>query len=389
MPQLARRARGGLDFTHFFAATSSTQPTHATLFTGLPPWRHGVTRNGQALAPGAVTLAEMLRDAGWHTMGVVGAFPCSARFGFSQGFAVFDEAFDRGRPDNAMWADRDPEARFYRLGDAVTAEAVRRLDGAPAGPQFLWAHYFDPHSPYGDTTSEERLRPQDLLAIARRGGPLAASLARARSLYDRDVEALDHALETLLLRLDRDADRFETHVLLTADHGESFGEDGSVGHGKRLTEGQVHVPLVLLGRRIAPAVREDVAGSIDVGATLLALAGLPGRFLAGRDLLAPGHQSGGAFGMRRTFARPHVDQRLHGSELLDFDLFFAVDDSGRPFTGNSRGLRDMPDGLAVSPEVERRLLQTFGVLERELHSGVPTRTDPAAEEGLRALGYVG
>ena len=52
-------------------STSTTLPTHATMFTGLHPWHHGVTRNAMVLRGGHETLAERLREAGFETAAVV------------------------------------------------------------------------------------------------------------------------------------------------------------------------------------------------------------------------------------------------------------------------------------------------------------------------------
>lgn len=49
MPKCFARAQAGLRFSRFFVTSPSTQPSHASMLTGLHPWEHGVTRNGQVL----------------------------------------------------------------------------------------------------------------------------------------------------------------------------------------------------------------------------------------------------------------------------------------------------------------------------------------------------
>jgi hypothetical protein len=202
---------------------------------------------------------------------------------------------------------------------------------------------------------------------------------------------MDAALERLWSRLDRDAGLFDTHVVVVADHGESFGEDGSMGHGKRITSGQVHVPLFIVSPRLVPASRQDIAGSIDVAVTLYSLARVGETAPGGRDLTLAAPR-GGAFGMRRTYLQPHDDLRLDGKlHRLDFNLFYAVDGDGHLFTGNLQGLRDgASDTPRPQPDVERRLKLLFGAFEKEL-TGTASgeRMDPHTEEALRALGYVG
>ena len=87
-------------------------------------------------------------------------------------------------------------------------------------------------------------------------------------------------------------------MVIAADHGESFGEGGAVAHGLRLTDEQIRVPLVILSPRVAAGVRGDVAGSVDVAATLLSLAGVesPGEPWSGARDLAPPAAAGGGYG---------------------------------------------------------------------------------------------
>ncbi|HUF78425.1 MAG TPA: sulfatase-like hydrolase/transferase, partial [Thermoanaerobaculia bacterium] len=46
MPRLLERSRAGVRFERFYAATSITQPSHASMLTALHPWEHGVVSNG-------------------------------------------------------------------------------------------------------------------------------------------------------------------------------------------------------------------------------------------------------------------------------------------------------------------------------------------------------
>ena len=262
MPATSAFAARGLCFDQAYAATSTTQPSHASLLTGLHPWQHGVTRNGDVLAEVHETVAERLQAQGFSTAAVVASFPLGRRFGFAQGFDPFrDELFT---PYAQRWEGEDVEGgRFYTLGETITDEALALLASMPGERQFLWVHYFDPHDPYGDAVAAalaggsgaEDVLPIAALLQAAASGPedeARALVERARGLYERDLGALDRALARLFARLDADAARFETHVIVTADHGESFGEQGCLGHGKRLVPEQLRVPLVLVSPGLAP-----------------------------------------------------------------------------------------------------------------------------------------
>jgi arylsulfatase len=390
MPLLWERARKGLVFQHFYASTSSTQPTHATIFTGLEPWQHGVTLNGAVLDESRDTLAERLKAEGFSTSAVVASFPLERRFGFAQGFDTYYDTFEHQQgtaKPTGHWAGVEVEEDFYSLADSITTRAIEAIDAARSPRQFFWFHYFDPHAPYGDTAGEG-VKLEDLTAGARDRSPdFAALLERARAEYDADVKSLDRALERLFVRLDADGDRFETHVFITADHGESFGEDGALGHGKRVIRSQVHVPGILISPRVAPAVRKDAAGSIDVLPTLLALVDLDVDSFLGRDLaLAPGSELKPTLGMRRTFPKPFKDVYTDGTVVLVHGPQFFLVRDGRLYIGDKERLEG--EDPSPSPEFAERVRAIFAACEVELAASAG-REDlrPETQRALEALGY--
>jgi arylsulfatase A-like enzyme len=395
MPLVWARAKRGVVFEQFYASTSSTQPTHATIFTGREPWQHGVTLNGAVLDDASETLAERFKSEGFATAAIVASFPLERRFGFAQGFDSYFDTFDHQQgtaKSNPHWAGVEVEDDFYSLADSITTRAVAAIDAASAPRQFYWFHYFDPHAPYGDAGGDEggdAIKLEDLTAAARNRSPdFEALLERARAAYDVDARQLDRALERLFARLDADRDRFETHVFITADHGESFGEEGALGHGKRVIRSQVHVPGIVLSPRVSPAVRQDAAGSIDVMPTLLALAGIGGgdRWL-GRNLIeARASEQKPTLGMRRTFPKPFKDVHTDGTVVtVHGPQFFLVRD-GRLYIGDKEHVAG--EDPAPSAELIERVRAIFAACEVEL-SASAGREDlrPETQRALEALGY--
>ncbi len=96
MPHLERWAEQATVFERFYAATAATQPSHASMFTGLQPWQHGVTGNRLHLGDHHVTVAERLHEVGFATAAVVASLPVTRRFGFGQGFDHFDDELVAG-----------------------------------------------------------------------------------------------------------------------------------------------------------------------------------------------------------------------------------------------------------------------------------------------------
>lgn len=382
MPATHAFAARGARFSNAWAASSATQPTHATLFTGLHPWEHGVPRNGTVLVDDHTTLAERLADAGWYTVAVVASFPLDPRFGFDQGFDRYDTLLDR-RLTRSWEGEAVEDGRFYALDDVVLERALRVLAEAPLDDQFVWLHFFDPHEPYGD--ARKRPLPLHHLLHQQDSDSFDDLLSLARRRYDEDVARLDRTLSRLYERLEIDGDRFETHVVVTADHGESFGEDGALGHGWRVTPEEVRVPLVIVSPRVAPGVRGDVAGSRDVHATLLALAGLAAPVPPGRDLTSKeGDAVGAAYGMtgvpvpRANGRSTHRFFARHGARLLTGDA--------RTIREDDRGDREIDDEVDAIVGPTRVLFRRF---EDQLAQAETTEAlDDETRAALEALGYV-
>jgi arylsulfatase A-like enzyme len=397
MPELARAAAEGAVFSRNYTATSSTQPTHASMLTGLHPWQHGVSRNGLVLAEDALTVTEHLAAAGFSTAAAVSSFPMESRFGLAQGFDTYLDEFTHGRPEKKTWSEHDPDwNRFYSRADTVARDAVALIDAATAQRQFFFFHFFDAHSPYGDSLLGEQIfETRDLTTVAKRSNAeLPAILARAQAAYDLDVGFMDRQLGLLLERLARDAGQVETHVIITADHGESFGDDGSFGHGDRVSEPQLHVPLVILSPRMSASVRDDAAGSIDIARTLLSLAGLdPELVSGGRDLsLPPTGAAAPTVGMRRSYAEPAKDVRTTGVTVeLVGQRFFLLRDEGL-VVGDGSALvyseSSAGPGSSLTPRQADALRRLFASFEAALlNTSADEHLDAETQAALDALGY--
>ncbi len=397
MPALTAWGREAAVFDRFYSATSTTQPSHASMFTGLHPWQHGVTRNGQPLAAEALTVSEILQDAGFSTAAVVASFPLSREFGYEQGFGIFDDDFKRGQ--RGGWSRREGEAEaakpFFSRADTISRKAIELIDGEESGRQFFWFHYFDPHDPYGDSSDEENAPvtgPLRALEIAAKGKDPSAEVELARRLYNQDVRFMDRWIATVLDRLASDDDRFDTHIVIVADHGESFGEDGSMAHGTRLTAGQIHVPCLILSPRVAAGRRADPAGSVDIGATLLSLAGIKPGLVAGRDLTLAPSVPPRVFGMRRVHSKGARFQRLDGQRYaIDVPWFYTVLPDGYVVRGNSEEIESLPDSLSdpARQDLGEDLRRLFKAFEAELDGSFRQENlDPETREALEALGYI-
>jgi arylsulfatase A-like enzyme len=105
----------------------------------------------------------------------------------------------------------------------------------------------------------------------------------ALDTYDESLTYLDHHLGQLFAELKRQGRWDNTLIVLTADHGEEFGERGLYFHGNSLYRGSLEVPLLLRFPAAVPGARSipDPVSLKDLAATVLAVSGarpeLPGR----------------------------------------------------------------------------------------------------------------
>ena len=182
-PTLDRLAAEGLTFTRARAAVPLTLPSHATILSGLLPPRHGVRENATYRFDRAQpTVAMLLKNRGYATGAVVGAFVLDRQFGLDAGFDSYDDRIPRDPNDSTTLESE-------RRATAVTDAALRWMEGAPPGsPFFLWVHYYDPHAPYDPP-------------------PAAAARAAGRPLQRRG-RLRDEEVGRLLAAVDSKAGRF-------------------------------------------------------------------------------------------------------------------------------------------------------------------------------------
>ena len=94
-PNIDKFSEAGALFKNAYCQMPTTGPSHASIFTSTYPRRHGVLKNGWALAPAPSyqTLAEILKKNGYKTGAVVSSFALDPSFGFSRGFDEYDAKF--------------------------------------------------------------------------------------------------------------------------------------------------------------------------------------------------------------------------------------------------------------------------------------------------------
>jgi arylsulfatase A-like enzyme len=317
-------ARRGIRFDRVQATSSWTLPSHASFFTGR--WPHELSSSWfTPLDASYPTLAEYLGSRGYATAGfVANTFYCGADTGLGRGFATYQDYFfpelsafklavlinrpleglrsldrflrehlrlDVLRPFvRPIWARFNADSR--KDAAVVHREVLDWLSSRrqPERPFFGFVNYYDAHYPYElPNGSVHRFgaiprnpREVDLLRnwwTVDKRRLSREEITFVRDAYDECVADLDEQLGRLLADLVPRGVLETTWLIITSDHGESFGEQpGFFGHGTSLYQPQLHVPLVIVPpsgspRPLRPVVPETVSLR-DLPATVVDLLGL-------------------------------------------------------------------------------------------------------------------
>jgi arylsulfatase A-like enzyme len=192
---------------------------------------------------------ELLQAKGIRTMSAH-AHGYFSSAGFDQGFDVYQVVpgikFDNTTDNNVTSPQH--EAMAEKILDDP------RLD-APGARFFAWFHFLDPHDQY--------------LSHEKDGIPPYGKSLRDR--YDAEVTFTDRYLGKLLDFIATKSWAKRTAIIVTADHGEAFGEHGMYSHGFELWENLIRIPMFFVVPGAAPRHIDTPRSAIDLAPTILEL----------------------------------------------------------------------------------------------------------------------
>lgn len=255
-PVLAKLASEGILFRRHLAQSSWTKASMASMWTGLNPFRAGITRYDQVLSEGASMPAERLKDAGFETVGLYRNGWVSPNFGFGQGFDVYTRPV--GRPMARSIRQENPTLSVGGTDDDMIQTAIEYLRVNGDTRWFLYLHLMDVHEYTYDEDS------------ALFGGDYS-------DVYDNSIRRVDGLVGNLLRHLDESGLSEKTLVVVTSDHGEAFlGERGLEGHARRVYKESTEVPLLVrlpfrLDRALEVSTRSR---NVDIWPTVYDMLGL-------------------------------------------------------------------------------------------------------------------
>lgn len=412
-PNLKRLADEGLVLTNYFVNGPWTRPTTATMLTGLPPAAHGVENERDRLQDDLVTLAELAHKAGFPTGAVVGNGNAGSAFGLARGFSFYADTVNhwKGLPS----------------ADEVVEVAMPFVREHAQEAFFLLLFFVDPHDPYHAPEPYENMFVTDpSVPLVRTphweiGKYTPQQVERMRATYDGAVRYTDAALGRFFDALKALGVYDKATLIVTADHGEAFGEHGVFLHSHHLYDEIIRAPFIIRapGMSTRGAYNHYLFQTIDLlptivryyggkvpealpGANIFRLLRRPGLNNQNRFVVSEFHN----FGIRRRVIRTYTHKIIHQEPAneqefavtvgrrsllpsVSFDAdtfqFYAVGED--PFEH-----RDLYTPEAANKGPWPRLLKSLRRYKLSVPTLNPNRPladlDPETIGDLKALGYI-
>lgn len=427
-PNLEQFAQESVLFKHAISTAPWTLPSHASLFTGFISYIHGST-HGKTEDTYAIplhesynTLAELLNLHGYISAGVVANTAClPPSSGLDQGFNYY--WWGRSRDDVLLL----PTVCLPVLGSnsnnylksicgVTTLNSAKRINKIAISwlkkhrnqPWFLFINYMEAHgikylpSPYSKLFTKPPLpslpkNPEESKVIAASN----EKVERMLSWYDNQLASLDNQIALLFESLKEMGLFEETIIVVTADHGELFGEHGDFGHEFWLYQELLHIPLIVKYsfKKHSGSVIHKIVQNTDIFAELLQQAGI----------IIPSNIQGQPFSEVTHPIISEVERPLRGAAMWpdrydrDLKALYSEQIAGFKLIQSSDGRKELYNVKNDPTELNNIFdAQKVEIIEIELNKYLASlqelraakqryehkKLDKATIERLRALGYI-
>ncbi|MFQ5869983.1 MAG: sulfatase [Candidatus Zixiibacteriota bacterium] len=234
-PNIDQFAREGIRFENPVAQGSHTIVATPAILASVYPTIHGLTHYQAALSDSITLISELMKKAGYQTLGISTNPHVTEANGFAQGFDYYES--DRG------WQNTDAEV--------VNQKFLRFLNQYQSGKFLAFLFYIDPHTPYDPPKAYLRKFGADLSVNITDWGqdnllPIGEHERRdIVARYDGEINYFDNEFGNLMQELKKRGLYDRSLIVYTSDHGEGFWDHDLVGHGNSLYEELLRVPLIM------------------------------------------------------------------------------------------------------------------------------------------------
>ena len=400
-PHLDALAEESVLFERCLTPVSQTLPTHASLFTGLYPYEHGVLANVfrnsvYELSPSIQTFAQAMAEAGYGTSAFIASEPLKRVAGLRVGFQDW-------------WEPEEWEVPASRIVDEALAWLHDSLEAPGDRPLMMWVHVFDTHAPYKPPEPYDELFASDedvqdewfeehgiSMFVKAKLRAFQGDARTDHNRYDGELRFVDDELGRFFDELRSEGLWEDLVVVLTSDHGESLKQHATNGHGDIWVE-QIRVPFLIKAPGLAAGRVEARVSTVDILPTALGCVPRLGEALSGwreqatgRDALAPDFGARPIFGQLPSNRGPGVHSVVHDGWRLtlrpEAPHLYHLDEDPHELRNLADERADLVEELSALIEATEREHRARG---EELQTGGMREASPERLRNLEALGYGG
>lgn len=400
-PNIDKLASANVHFTRAFSASSHTREAVPALLTGQYP--------DEAVNIEYVldtdTIATQFQQSGYTTGGFHSNPFVSRAYGFGKGFDKFDDDLYLGQNRFIALAQRVVDKlrnRHYARGEEINSRSLDWLDSIDEEPFFLWNHYMDSHGPYEPLEEYRKLfhenpvsdsYAQKLYKKAIKSPDAISDVEHDQliDLYDAEIRYVDDQIGAMLDSL-RERDLLDNSlVIVTADHGDLFGEYGYYEHPRYPYRELLHVPLIIRHPDGYDVTYSDPVSTLDITPTVFKEVGIESPKTDGVPLQSRWEQPDSSadshrFGQASTITddgelyRRYGIHTAEGSEIFEYKIDDEHSERTQVFFDSDSDIAD-----PLEKHAKERIAKTAAGSTTDENTN---DVSDDIEERLEALGYM-
>jgi len=411
-PNITKLAKNGMLFTNGYASAANCAPSRACLISGQNTPRHGIytvsnsdrghvkTRkiipipNTEDLADENVTIAEMLKKAGYKT-GTFGKWHLGAD-PKTQGFDVNVAGANNGNPGKKGYfspynvKNIDDNKKGENLTDRLTQEAISFIKDNKEQPFFLYLPYYAVHTPLSTTS-----------ALTEKYTEKGGNALQNKAVYAGMIETVDRNIGLILDKI-KELDLKNTLIIFTSDNGgiRDISHQDPLRAGKgSYYEGGIRVPYIISWDGIVKpnTVSKTPITNLDFYPTFMDILDveMPEKIVDGTSILPvlkgntikerslyfhfPIYLQ--AYNFKTDNGRDPFFRTRPGSVIIDGDwkLHQYFEDNGLELYNLKTDIGERNNLAKAHPEKLTELLQKLTAWRTELKAPIPTELNPKYE----------
>jgi membrane-anchored protein YejM (alkaline phosphatase superfamily) len=271
-PFLWKFARENIHFKNAISNAPGTPQAFKAIFMSMHP---SVAGRDPYIPSYGRYLPEELSNKGYITAGFNSNPYLSSFYNYNRGYDVFEDfsTIKMWRRLNIPLVSRGLEflINSYKDSGIINEKVMKFLNQSQKRNYFVWLHYMDVHYPYASTLWEKITSVKNLRKAKYKPNKLTKKEKRQITrLYDKRVNELDFELGNFVTFLKEKGVYEDSYILITADHGDEFGEHGDFfhGHGKLYDE-MIRIPLIVKLPDSTQKVVEEQTDLVEVSPAIL------------------------------------------------------------------------------------------------------------------------